>query len=51
MLQFPRKLKTFYIQLLYKARYFVNNIMCNWNLFLVFLTNGSFSKMVQIGPN
>ena len=34
---FSRKLITFYIQLLYKVRYFVNN---GRNLFLELLTNG-----------
>ena len=28
---FPMKYNAFYIQLLYKVRYFVNNVMCNWN--------------------
>ena len=37
VLFFSRKLNTFYIQLLYKVRYFVNN---GRNLFLVLLTNG-----------
>ena len=25
------------------AKYFVNNVMCGWNLFIVLLTNGSSS--------
>ena len=32
-----------YIQLLYKAIHFVNNVMCGRNLFLVLLRNGSSS--------
>ena len=28
---FSRKHNVTYIQLLYKVRYFVNNIMCGWN--------------------
>ena len=28
------KHNAFHIQLLYKARYFVNNVMCSWKLFL-----------------
>ena len=33
----------FYIQLLYKAIYFVNNVMLGWNLYMVLLINDSFS--------
>ena len=38
---FSMKHNSFYIQLLYKVRYFVNNVMYDWNLILVLLTNGS----------
>ena len=34
---------SFYIQLLYKTRYFVYNVMYGCNLFLGLLTNGSLS--------
>ena len=34
---------SFYKKLLYKMRYFVYNVMCGCNLFLVLLTNGSSS--------
>ena len=38
---FSMKHNSFYIQLLYKVRYFVNNVMYDWNLILLLLTNGS----------
>ena len=37
---FFKKANTFYIQLLYKTRFFVNNVMCGYNLFLKLLTDG-----------
>ena len=44
VLFFSRKLNTFYIQLLYKVRYFVNN---GRNLFLVLFTNGLSSIYLE----
>ena len=38
-----RKHISFYIQLLFKTWYFVYNVMCGCNLFVVLLTNGSLS--------
>ena len=35
---FYRKNTAFYIQLLYKKVYLLNNVMCGWKLFLVLLT-------------
>ena len=37
-------------QQLYKTRYFVNNVICNCNLFLVLLTNNSSSIRLEM-PN
>ena len=35
-------------QQLYKTRYFVNNVICSWNLFLVLLTNNSSSIRLEM---
>ena len=37
------KHNVFYIKLLYKPIYFINNVICSWNLFLVLLISGSCS--------
>ena len=37
-----------YIQFLYNVIYFVNNIICGWNLFLVLLTNDSSSIYLEL---
>ena len=36
---FSRKHNAFYIELLYKVRYFVNNVTYGWNLYILLLTN------------
>ena len=38
------KHNAFYVQLLYKTKYIVNNVIYGWNLSLVLLTNGGKEK-------
>ena len=40
---YSRKSNEFSIQLLHKMKYFINNVIFGWNLFLVLLKNSSFS--------
>ena len=37
----------FYIKLLNNTRYFVNSVICGWNLFLVLLINSSSSICLE----